>query len=1000
MRRILALFVLTAFAVNSASAGISVVRSSGITLTGVDGIQYFGTSGITLTGVDGFLNANSNGITLTGVDGITLTGVDSVHTAGVNAATYSGPNSVYAANADGITLTGVDGITITGVDGITLTGVDGTTYTADTLILRQADGITLTGVDGITLTGVDTSAVTGPTGVTRVGSTGFSALGADGITLTGVDGITLTGVDHTTVDSVGSVTGIGPSGVLFELVNLDGITLTGVDGITLTGVDQASVVHPQGITLTGVDGITLTGVDQQTGFQSLDPELAQALNTAADDSSINAVIVYHGPVTDADLDQLRAIGIFGGTRMRVLPMVYVSATRPQLVQVSHLQTVRSLYGNRTLNFNSDPYFEKTGIQRVAPDQDLRNENDSLPVTGRGVTVAVLDTGINSQHPDLAGRVAQNVRLTDLQSAAPGFLYPTPIENVANTDLGDGHGTFVSGVIAAGGQASNGRLAGVAPGSRLVGLSAGDANLVYVLSGFDYLLEKGPQYGVRVVNCSFSANTVFDFDDPVNVATKLLTDRGVSVVFSAGNSGPGNGTLNPYASAPWVIGVGATDARGRLAPFSSRGNFGDEFQNPSLAAPGVDVASLRSLPTVTGISGLGGTDAQRLSAAEMPYYTTASGTSFSAPQVAGAIALMLEANPNLTPAKIKEILTKTATPLPNYFYHEAGAGMLNTHAAVLEAAFPDRDLGVFRSIGSKNSLRFVTSTASTFQPNVYAGQASVTDFQIPANTVQASTSVQWATGPNDFGIKVFNSSNSLVGESNYVNLPGLTGRREKVVLRNPAAGSFRAAVSHSAGVGTTQQVFGGVEVTTVQYPSLNDLAGLDPQRLADAQESLLTSVLLPEGHWFRPDGSVTRVEFAAAILRAGLVPQYASGSPMYQDVRDGNSRNAVESVQANPSGRMIYDAAAGSRFYPYNQTSKLVAAVAYVRAAGLESSAATATLPLSVADGLVIPQQLRGFAAVALQRGFLSLDAGGRFNPARPITRIELSRALNSIVDLQ
>jgi hypothetical protein len=327
-------------------------------------------------------------------------------------------------------------------------------------------------------------------------------------------------------------------------------------------------------------------------------------------------------------------------------------------------------------------------------------------------------------------------------------------------------------------------------------------------------------------------------------------------------------------------------------------------------------------------------------------------------------------------------------------------MLNTHAAVLEAAFPDRDLGVFRSIGSKNSLRFVTSAVSTFQPNVYAGQASMTDFQIPANTVQASTSVQWATGPNDFGLKVFNSSNSLVGESNYVNLPGLTGRREKVVLRNPSAGNFRAAVSHSAGVGTTQQVFGGVEVTTVQYPDLNDLAGLDPQRLADAQESLLTSVLLPEGHWFRPDGSVTRVELAAAVLRAGLVPQYASRSPMYQDVRDGYSRNAVESVQANPSGRMIYDASSGPRFYPYNQTSKLVAAVAYVRAAGLESSAATATLPLGVADALAIPQQLRGYAAVALQRGFLSLDAGNRFNPGRPITRIELSRALNSIIDLQ
>lgn len=999
MRRFLALVIVTAFAVSTASAGISVIRSSGITLTGVDGLQYVGVSGITLTGVDGLLNSYSNGITLTGVDGITLTGVDSLHTSNVNAAAFTGSNSIAAANADGITLTGVDGITLTGVDGITLTGVDGATYQANSIILRQADGITLTGVDGITLTGVDTSAITGPTGVTRVGSTGFSALGADGITLTGVDGITLTGVDQAAVNSAGSVLGIGPSGVLFDLANLEGITLTGVDGITLTGVDQANLIRPQGITLTGVDGITLTGVDQRTGLQSLDPELGKTINAATDDSTINAVIVFHGPVTDADLGQLREIGIMGGTRMRVLPMVYVSATRRQIVQVSHLPRVRSLYGNRTLNFDSDPYFDRTGVQRVASDADLRNDNGGLSVTGRGVTVAVLDTGINSRHPDLNGRVAQNVRLLDLQSAAPGFLYPAPIENVADTDPVEGHGTFVSGVIAASGQASDGRFAGVAPGSRLVGLSAGDANLVYVLSGFDYLLEKGPRYGVKVINCSFSANTVFDFDDPVNVATKMLTDRGVNVVFSAGNSGPGNGTMNPYASAPWVIGVGATDERGRLAGFSSRGNFGDEFQNPSLVAPGVNVASLRGGPTLTGITGLGGADTQRLSAAEMPYYTTASGTSFSAPQVAGAIALMLEANPNLSPARVKEILGKTATPLPKYFYHETGAGLLNTHAAVLEAAFPDRDLGVFRGVLSKNSLRFATSITSTFQPTVYPGQAASAAFQVPANTVQASANIAWGLSPNDFGLMVFDHGNTLVGESNRLNLPGLTGRREKVVLRNPNTGTFRADVSHSAGVGTPQQVFGGVEVTTVQYPSLNDLAGLDARRLADAQTSLLTNVLLPEGRWFRPDGSVTRSEFAAAVVRAGLVPQYSSGAPMFQDVRDGYARNAVESVQANPAGRIIYDVAAAGRFYPYSPTSKLVAAVAYVRAAGLETSAETATLSPAVADGLSIPQQLRGCVAVALQRGFLTLDAGGRFNPGRAITRIELAQALNSIVNL-
>src|ERR1041384_7245906 len=555
MNRFIALLLLLLLTVQPAWAGLSVVKSTGITLTGADGIDYVGIDGITLTGADGIFNYSANGITL------------------------ADPN----------------GITLTGADGITSTGTNGTTYT-----------------------------------------------GPNGITLTGADGITLTGAD--------------------------GITLTGADGITLTGADAMKLI--------GADNV---------GLQGVDPELIVALDKATDDSNINAVIVYHTAVTDADIAQLQQLGITGGTRLRVLPVVYVTETKAQLLAVSRLPRVRSLYGNRTLTFNSDPYFNTTGVQRVAPDNDLRQENGAMPVSGRNVTVAVLDTGINSQHADLAGKVVQNVRLADTQSVPGSFVYPAPVENLTNTDVVSGHGTFVGGVIAASGASSSGRFAGVAPGARLLGLSAGDLNLMYVLSGFDYLLEKRAQYNVRVVNCSFSANTVFDLNDPVNVATKILTDTGINVVFSAGNSGSGNGTMNPYAIAPWVIGVGATDPGGRLAAYSSRGNFGDALQHPSLVAPGTNIISLRSAVGITGVSGLAGADVQRLSATEMPYYTTATGTSFSAPQVAGAIALMLEVNPDLTPADVKDILSRTATPMPRYFFHEAGAGMLNSYAAVLEAS---------------------------------------------------------------------------------------------------------------------------------------------------------------------------------------------------------------------------------------------------------------------------------------------------------------------------
>ncbi|MBV9216044.1 MAG: S8 family serine peptidase [Acidobacteria bacterium] len=994
MKKFAAICALLAL-VSNALAGIVVERSNGITLTGADGIQYVGMNGISLTGADSLLTFQSNGITLTGADGITLTGADSIPRVTTNGTTYTGPNGITLTGADGITLTGADGITLTGADGITLTGADGTQYKADSILIRKPDGITLTGADGITLTGADGITLTGADGVNNTTPNVVSVARANGITLTGADGITLTGADGITLTGADSIAGMGPGGVIFDTSAPNGITLTGADGITLTGAD--------GITLTGADGITLTGVDaavagisNDAGLQGFDPELAAWLNQATDDSSVNAIVVYHNTVTDADLDALRQIGILGGTRMRALPMVYVTATRKQIIAISHLRSVRSIYGNRTLNFNSDPYFSSTGVQRVATDRDLIRSNGGLPVSGQNVTVAVLDTGINSLHGDLAGKVVQNVRLADQQSIPSGFNYPLPIEGLPNTDLAGGHGTFVAGVIAGTGAASGGKYAGVAPGAKLLGLSAGDVNLINVLSGFDYLLDKGAAYNVKVVNCSFSANTVFDMNDPVNIATKMLTDHGVSVVFSAGNTGPGNGTMNPYAVAPWVIGVGATDQMSKLAGFSSRGDFGDSIQHPFIVAPGVNIVSLRNLPTSTGLTGLAGADLQRLSPGESLYYTTASGTSFSAPQVAGAIALMLDANPDLTPAQIKDILGRTATPLPKYFFHETGAGMLNTYAAVLEGAFRDRVMGGFRSVSSGSGVRFETNTVQRFTQTVGPSSAISSNISLPQNVVQASVNIAWGLGPNDFGLRLYDSNSVLVGESNYVNAPGFAGRFEKVVMRFPSQQILRAETRNTAGLGTTQNVYGTVEATQIVYPNLVDISGMSPASVEQIRTSLLTDVLSPQGRRFRPDSAVMRVDLAEAFVRAGMVPQYYASNPLFVDVRDSYSRNVIESAQSNPAGALFYDASPGGRFYPNNGVNRLVAAVAFVKAAKLENQAATAILTPAIADYGAIPAGWRGYVAVALQNGFLTLD-GNRFNPSRSITRLELATALNKMI---
>ena len=973
-----------------ALAGITVTGSNGITATGADGVQFVGLSGITATGADGFLTFGPNGITATGADGITATG------------------------ADGITATGADGITATGADGYTYTGANGITATgADSLQISSADGITATGADGITATGADGSSYSLDS-IQFYFPTGITATGADGITATGADGITATGADSREIARSDGITATGADGITIS--SASGITATGADGrvfnippgpITLIGADLMIAAGARGISFTGADSILDTGIEALTsvlspvgtpiGLQGIDPELAVTLNNLTDDSNINAVVVYHHLPTEADLADLNNIGILGGLRFRALPMVTITGTRDQLIAISRLAAVRSIYGNRTLSLNTEPEVRAiTGVDRAWRDADLKARNSNLSLTGRNVTVAVLDTGIDSTHPDLAGRVVKNIKLFDTLSASVGFNYPINSESLANTDLLHGHGSFVAGVIGGSGAASNGKYSGVAPGSKLVGLSAGDLTLLHVLEGLDYLLTN-EQLNVRVVNCSFSANTVFDVNDPVNIATKMLTDRGVNIVFSAGNTGPGEHTLNPYSVAPWVISVGATDTQGRLADFSSRGDFASGLFHPTLVAPGVKVVSTRGSGAVniTGAEGIVNGDLQRLSPSELPYYTTASGTSFSAPQVAGTIALMLEANPALTPADVRDILQATATPFAPYYQHEVGAGMLNAHAAVLQAAFSNRSIGDWRGTIDRGQVVFANDPLTTFSGVVQPGGSYETTLQIPSDTVGASVQIGWGpmTSLNDLALSVYDPSGNLSAQSNFVNLPGLTGKTERVTLDLPAPGTWRVKVRNTLGVlGTTQAFSGVLQVGRARFGAIRDADALSSSLRNEIYQNIRSFAMWPNGTKFRPEFVVTRSGLATALVLGARVPQYMPGAPTYSDVRDNLTMSFVESAQSSPTGSLFLDVTPGGKFRPNDGVTRLIAAVALVRAAGLRAEAeAKANTLLPFVDGLSIPGELRGYVSVAVSKGFIQADTF--FRPQNPFNRGELAHAI-------
>jgi serine protease AprX len=926
----------------------------------------------------GLLIRSGDGIQVTGADGIQVTGADGIQTTGADGIQTTGADGIQVTGADGIQVTTADGIQVTGADGIQVTGADGTQYRADSVVFRQANGVRTGASNSVTAFGVN--------GIQTTGADDIQIITADGIQVTGADGIQVTGADGVIVKTPdGRAFAVSPNGI--QVTGADGIQVTGADGIQITGAD--SVRRTSGIAPVGAS----TG-----GLRSVDPELALTLDRMADDSSVNAVLVYHRLPTDQDLADLQSIGVIGGTRFRVLPMIYVTATRDQIIQISHLSAVRSIYGNRTLEFAADPARGATGVDRAQADADLTRFNGGLPVSGRGVTVAVLDTGVDATHADLAGRVAQNVKLADLQSVPAGFNYPANVENLPDTDQAHGHGTFVAGVIGGSGSRSAGQYAGVAPGARIVGLGAGDANLVFVLNGFDYLLERGASLGVRVVNCSFSAEAVYDPNDPVNVATKMLFDRGVTAVFSAGNTGPGLRTLNPYAAAPWVVSVGATDG-GRLASFSSRGDFANAEARPTLVAPGVKVVGLRSTGvSQTGIEGVGFNSDAGLAPRLLPFYTTATGTSFSAPQVAGTVALMLEANPRLTPWQIKDILQRTATPLAPYYQHEVGAGVLNAHAAVLEAAFPQRRMGRFRAGFDGRFFRAVADAPQVLHGTVTPGATGYeTTFGVPENSLFASMQIGW--GPlwslNDLGMALYDAAGAKQADVNVLNLPGLAGHRERALVARPPAGAWRMTVKNTLGLAGTAQEFTGVlETAHAEYATLNDISALGAQQREDVYQSLRTFVMEPAGRNFRPSFFASRGDLAAALVIGGRVPQYLPAAPTYRDVRDQTTMLFVESAQRSPRGALFPNVAAGDSFSPNAPADRVTAAIALVRAAGLQSEAdaRAGDALLGVTDAAKVPAALRGYVYVAVARGLLANEQM-TFRPQAPLTRLELAHAM-------
>jgi len=305
------------------------------------------------------------------------------------------------------------------------------------------------------------------------------------------------------------------------------------------------------------------------------------------------------------------------------------------------------------------------------------------VTGQGVRIAVIDSGIAGNHAALKNKILASV---DLTSGATG------------TQDEFGHGTHVAGIIAGrvtSGSTAAGYTVGVAPGARLINVRVlgpdGSGLTSDVIAGIDWVIANRSRYDIRVINLSLGHPVMEpSATDPLCQAVARAVSAGVVVVASAGNAGrasngaPVLGGISSPGNSPFAITVGALNAHGTtarsddtVASYSSRGPTKFEFAvKPDVVAPGTAIVAPEAPNSWIGnnypvfhVAGSGNNGYMKLS-----------GTSMSAAVVSGGVALLLEANPNLTPWQVKLALQTTSTFMPDAGLVGAGAGSINLRGA--------------------------------------------------------------------------------------------------------------------------------------------------------------------------------------------------------------------------------------------------------------------------------------------------------------------------------
>lgn len=313
--------------------------------------------------------------------------------------------------------------------------------------------------------------------------------------------------------------------------------------------------------------------------------------------------------------------------------------------------------------------EDPGVVRIYQDQPVHAFLDrSMPIIqvprlwqeegldGEGISIAIIDTGLDTQHPDFQGRIAG---VTDFTGEGPAD--------------GHGHGTHCASIAAGSGAASGGRYRGVAPKATIYSAkvlrSNGNGMMSDVMAGVEWAVDQGAQ----VISLSLGGPGPSNGTDALSELCDAAVEAGAVICVAAGNDGPAAYTVGSPGAARHVITIGASNHQDRIAGFSSRGPTLDGRVKPDMVLPGVDIVAARASGTSMGT-------------VVDEHYTSASGTSMATPHAAGVCALLLQAEPTLSCGHIKARLMQTAVHLGESAQAQ-GSGRVDAWAARHSQAEP-------------------------------------------------------------------------------------------------------------------------------------------------------------------------------------------------------------------------------------------------------------------------------------------------------------------------